>query len=126
MTTATTIGYGDVPIDDRPGRMWASVHILISCALLGDSISVFDRLRHERRSEVKRLASLNHELTLDLLEALNMRAAALRPDVQRDAEGLSELEFVLVSCLELGLVELEHVQPFIAQFRALDVDGSGR
>lgn len=55
-----------------------------------------------------------------------MRAAALRPDLQRDAEGLSELEFVISMCLELKMVDLDMIQPFIDQFHKLDVDGSGR
>ena len=55
-----------------------------------------------------------------------MHAAALRPDMQRNAAGLTELEFVVAMCLELRMIDLDMIQPFIAMFRKLDVDGSGR
>ena len=52
--------------------------------------------------------------------------AALRPEVQRDAAGVTELEFVLCMAVELGIVDMKLLQPFIDQFRALDVLGNGR
>ena len=99
---------------------------MLSCALLGDTIRTFDQLRQERRKELKRVEALNHKLDIYLLDSLNMRAAALRPDVQRDADGLTELEFVIGMCIELGMLDRDQIQPFIQQFRNLDVDGNGR
>jgi len=73
-----------------------------------------------------RLEALNRKLDHALLENLNMRAAALRPDVHRDAEGLTELEFVIGMCMELNMIDMDQIKPFIEQFRKLDVDGNGR
>merc|ERR1711871_1684815 len=53
-------------------------------------------------------------------------AMRLRPKVERDGEGLTELEFVLAMVIELGMLKWEQVRPFIKQFRTLDVDRSGR
>ena len=40
--------------------------------------------------------------------ATQLRAAALRPEVSRDAAGLSELEFVMCMAIELGLADSDH------------------
>ena len=50
----------------------------------------------------------------------------MRPLVKRDGKGLTELEFVLCMCIELDVVEWDLVQPFIKQFRMLDVNGDAR
>ena len=47
-------------------------------------------------------------------------------EAARDGRGLSELEFVLTSLLELGVIEDWSIRPFIKKFRMLDVDQSGR
>ena len=127
LVTASTVGYGDILMKDNDGvRLWVSAHILLSVSLLGESIHTFDLLRVERARELKRLDALNKKLDQQLLQNLNMRAAALRPDVQRDADGLTELEFVVGMCLELNMLDMELIRPFIDQFRKLDVDGNGR
>ena len=61
-----------------------------------------------------------------LLDGLMKCAVDLRPELTRDGQGLTELEFVLAMLIELGVVERGMVTPFLAQFRALDVDGTGR
>ena len=49
------------------------------------------------------------------------RAKELRPRVERDGHGLTELEFALTNLVELDIVPMHVIQPFILQFRALDV-----
>ena len=70
--------------------------------------------------------ALHRTLDQRLIETLEMSAAALRPEVSRDAEGLTELEFVICMACDVGLVDMKHLQPFIDQFRSLDVIGNGR
>ena len=134
IVTATTVGYGcdyrygEVP---HPGstpesKVLMICHILLSISLVGNAIAFIDKLRTERSKELKRVEALNRKLTLPLLESLELRAATLRPDVQRDAEGLTELEFVICMAVELGMVDMKQLQPFIDQFRALDLLGNGR
>jgi hypothetical protein len=40
--------------------------------------------------------------------------------------GLTESEFALAMMLELGIIQAEHVTPFIKQFRMIDIDGNTR
>ena len=126
LVTAATVGYGDVRINTTEGRSWAIVHVLLSCALLGSTIEIFDDLRLERIKESKMVAALNQQLTPTLLKRIEIHSAALRPDVRRDAAGVTELEFVISMAIELGMVDLKQLQPFIEQFRFLDVQGDGR
>lgn len=126
IVTATTVGYGDESIDSPSGQAWAVVHILLSVSMLGFSLTSLEELRLERSKELKRVAALNQKLTKSLLERVELHSAALRPEIQRDAAGVTELEFVICMAVELGMVEVKQLQPFIAQFRALDMQGDGR
>lgn len=126
IVTAFTIGYGDVDIATPTGQIWASIHILLSVSLLGDAITTFDNLSQQRREDLKYMEALHRQLDQRLIETLEMRAAELRPHVSRDAEGLTELEFVICMAVELGMVPMKSLQPFLAQFRALDVTNNGR
>ena len=65
---------------------------------------------------------LDEPKLLDLLD----RAVKLRPKVERDGLGLTELEFVLTSLLQLGHVDESKVKPLIVQFRKFDVTATGR
>ncbi|KOO33763.1 26s proteasome non-ATPase regulatory subunit 10 [Chrysochromulina tobinii] len=94
--------------------------------LIESTIEIFDDLRLERIKESKMIAALNQQLTPTLLKRIEIHSAALRPDVRRDAAGVTELEFVISMAIELGMVDLKQLQPFIEQFRLLDVQGDGR
>lgn len=128
IVTATTVGYGTDPSapTSAPGRVVAIVHVLLSVSMVGNAISFIDNLRSERAKDIKRVEALNRKLDKPLLETLERRAATLRPELARHADGLTELEFVICMALELRMVELPMLQPFIDQFRALDVLGNGR
>jgi hypothetical protein len=126
IVTATTVGFGDVPNTRQVGRLWSCFHMLLSVAMLGELISTFDDLRAKRQKTQARIKMLTTRLTSDSLDNMIQHAIELRPLVTRDGQGLTELEFVLCSMLELGVVEREQVQPFIKQFRLLDLDGNAR
>ena len=126
LVTATTVGYGDMSIATDGGKWWATLHIIISVSLLGDLISTVEELRGERKELLAKVGQLNRKLDKPLLDGLMKCAVDLRPELTRDGQGLTELEFVLAMLIELGVVERGMVTPFLAQFRALDVDGTGR
>ena len=126
IVTATTVGYGDISIETDGGKIWACFHICMSVGLLGELISSFDELRGQRAETLKHIESLERKLDEELLERLMKRARALRPNLKRDGEGLTELEFVIGMCLELEVVKYEQLRPFVKQFRVFDEDGSGR
>ena len=124
--TATTVGYGDCQNSSQAGRLWASFHMLLAVALLGEIISTLGELSEKRAATLKRVECLERQLDEQLLEDLIARAASMRPLVKRDGKGLTELEFVLAMCVELEVVQWDQVQPFIKQFRMLDVNGDAR
>ena len=126
LVTATTVGYGDTNNSTQGGRLWACFHIMLSVCLLGELISTFDDLATRRKATLDRVRCLERVLDDELLEQLMTRAKIMRPLVIRDGKGLTELEFVLAMIVELGVVEWDQVQPFIKQFRSLDVNGDAR
>jgi len=126
IVTATTVGYGDELITSPEGQGWAVVHILLSVSMLGFTITSVEELRQERDQETKRVAALNQRLTKSLLERVERHSAALRPYMKRDAAGVDELEFAICMAVELGMIDAKLLQPFIEQFRELDVQGDGR
>lgn len=115
-----------MPNTTQSGRLWACVHIILSVCLLGELISTFDTLGMQRNETLARVAQLARKLDRQLLDQLLARAKAMRPLVIRDGKGLTELEFVLAMCIELEVVKWDQVQPFIKQFRSLDVNGDAR
>ena len=72
--------------------MWSCFHILLSVALLGEMITTFDELRHQRSKAQARIRMLTTRLTPPMLDHLMDHAKTLRPLVQRDGRGLTELE----------------------------------
>jgi len=126
LVTATTVGYGDVTNGTQGGRLWSCFHILLSVAMLGELISTFDALSKKRAATMARVSQLARKLDAPLLDQLLTRAKAMRPLVVRDGKGLTELEFVLAMLIELDIVDWDQVQPFVKQFRTLDVNGDAR
>lgn len=126
LVTATTVGYGDISITTDSGKLWATFHIIISVSLLGDLIATLDELRDERRAVLAKVAQLTRKLDSQLLADLMQTAIDLRPNLARDGEGVTELEFVLGMLIKLEIVEWGKVRPFIQKFRSFDYDGTGR
>ena len=54
------------------------------------------------------------------------RQNELRPKVERDGNGLTELEFALTMLLHLGIINSKQLRPFIKLFRKLNVTNDGR
>lgn len=126
IVTATTVGYGDVDLVKQSTRLWSCFHILISVAMIGELISTIDALRAARAKTMARVNMLATRLSSEMLDHLSDHAKELRPKLVRDGKGLTELEFVLAMMIELGVTDQSLVQPFIKQFRLLDVDGNAR
>jgi len=124
--TATTVGYGDVTISTQEGRLWASLHMVLSVCIVGELISTIGELRDQRVAQIEKIKQLNRRLDPGLLHQLLGCAKRLRPEVEQDGLGLTELEFALTMIIELGIVKMEEVRPFIKQFRKIDVSNNGR
>jgi len=120
--TTTTVGYGDVSIDNESARLLAAVHILISVSWLASlSIRVPDVIR-KRRLERSRVEMTRMQLDPSLIDLLD-----------RDGQGgVDKLEFVIGLLTALGAelcgepLSFDHdVKPLLARFDALDKDQSG-
>jgi len=99
---------------------------LIQVVLLAELLSTVDTLRAERAEQLERVRQLERRLDERLFASLMERVQTLRPKVERDGLGVTELEFAMSMLLELGMIEYEQVRPFLKQFRKLDVTGNGR
>jgi len=112
--TMTTVGYGDVVITSQEGRMVAFFHILISVTWLATFISKLQALYMSRTQELRRTDLLKKQLDEKLITSLDT-----------NGDGVNKLEFVVGMLTKLELINWEDVSPFLAQFDALDTDGSG-
>ena len=110
----TTVGYGDVAITTQAGRMTAFFHILISVTWLATFVSKLRALHSDRQQELKRQELLSKQLDTTLITSLDT-----------DGNGVNKLEFVVGMLTKLELIDWADVEPFLAQFDALDKDGSG-
>ena len=53
--TATTVGYGDVPLTTPEARLFACLHIVVSVSWLAALLSSVDTLRAKRESQLERV-----------------------------------------------------------------------
>ena len=114
LVTATTVGYGDVTIATREGKIVAIFHILFSVSLLGSLIGEVFELMKAREDQLKRAEMLKKRLDPELIKSLD-----------KDGAGVDKLEFVTGMLIKLELVNEADVEPYIKQFDTLDADGSG-
>lgn len=116
IVTATTVGYGDISVSDKIGnKLFASFHILYSVSSLAALINTVQVLYSERMIQRRKCTLLNRQLDVELIESLD-----------KDNNGLDKLEFVVGMLTKLEILHWDDVEPFLAQFDALDKDGSGR
>jgi voltage-gated potassium channel Kch len=113
--TATTVGYGDVFMRSQAARAWSSLHIAIAVATLGAFLGKAQDLLSEREHQLKRVEMLKRQLDRDLILSLDA-----------DGNGVDKFEFVVGMLIKLELISIGDVEPFVAQFEALDADGSGK
>jgi hypothetical protein len=126
IVTSTTVGYGDVPNATQYGRLWSCFHILISVAMLGEVITNIGELRAQRHDMLQRVRAFMMQVDGPMLDRLIEYAKKLRPLVTRDDLGLTELEFILTMMIDLKVVEIDKMTPFVKQFRLFEVDGDAR
>jgi len=120
IVTASTVGYGDVPIHSQGGRLLAFFHIACSVTWLASFISHVESLHGTRRMQLQKEAMLERQLDKELLHKLD-----------KDGKGVDKLEFVIGMLINLGVelcgapLEWDDVRPFLLLFKKNDVDGNG-
>jgi potassium channel subfamily K len=113
--TATTVGFGDVGIVTQSARVWSCIHIAVSVGTLGAFIGKAGALQADRHKQLQRVKLLKKKLDKDLICSLD-----------QEGNGVDKFEFVIGMLVRLEMVQWSDVEPFIAQFETMDVDGSGR
>lgn len=115
--TATTVGYGDVPIASQEARLFSAFYIGVGVAWLAGFISYVDALADKRKSQWKRANMLISPLKWDKVQHFD-----------DDGNGVEKLEFVVGMLMDLG-VELcgeplswADVLPFVKLFEYTDKD----
>ncbi len=114
LVTMTTVGFGDVDIQDNAGRMWAFFHIVISVSLLAASLADVGMLQENRKAALRKMDMVKGSLDVDLMLSLD-----------KDGNGVDKFEFVIGMLTMLDAVKQEDVDMFVKLFEMLDKDGSG-
>lgn len=115
LVTATTVGFGDISITTSAGRVFASIHILVSVAALGATIGEIDSIRSKRKELLERADRLRKELDQSMIDALD-----------KNGDGVDKFEFIIGSLVHLGMVKQKEVDTFSKSFERLDKSGDGR
>ena len=76
------------------------MHIVLSVVLLAELLSTIDSLRDKRQAQLDRVSQLERNLDDDLFEKLMKTAVVMRPAVERDGCGLTELEFAVTMLVQ--------------------------
>ena len=84
MITTTTVGYGDVPISTREGRLFACFHIIVSVSWLAAIIGWVSRLTSVREAQLERANLILNPPDRESIMALD-----------HDKQGVDEVEFVV-------------------------------
>jgi len=104
MVTATTVGYGDTSISPG-GRALATVHILLSVAIIAMFISELDDAVTRRKRAMQKLALIRAKCDTVLLQSLDL-----------DGDGVDKAEFVVGMLAKVGLIEDADAEPFMKLF----------
>jgi hypothetical protein len=94
--------------------------------MLGEVITNIGELRAQRHDMLQRVRAFMTQVDGPMLDRLIEYAKKLRPLVTRDDLGLTELEFILTMMIDLKVVEIDKMTPFVKQFRLFEVDGDAR
>ena len=114
LVTATTVGYGDVPIPSAAAKMWGIFHITISVSLIAAIIGSVGELAQRRDADAHKVNLLSGTLNVELMKSLDT-----------DGNGVDKFEFVTGMLMKLHVLSEEDVEPFVRLFEEMDADGSG-
>ena len=127
LVTATTVGFGDIPIQTQGARLWASGQMMVSVCLLAELLGTFSVLSEQRKQMMAKVERLQASLDSSLIKKLMTRAKQMRRvSADADVDGITELEYALAMLIELDMVNWSDVEAFIIKFRTMDASMDGR
>jgi len=119
--TATTVGYGDVPLTTPEVRLFACFHILVSVSWLAALISSVLDLWEKRSLQLQRAMLITHPPDRKEIMSLDI-----------NGDGVDEIEFIMGMLNLLGAtlcgepLGYKDIRPFQILFKRLDVSNSGK
>ena len=113
VVTATTVGYGDLPLNHARSRHFSVVYLLISTTLLTDCIGhVAARAVAAKKEKV-----LARELSPEMIEEMST--------IEGAGSEITRVQYLSSVLVEAGTVERTDVNAILARFDELDVCRSG-
>jgi voltage-gated potassium channel Kch len=113
--TTTTVGYGDLSLENESSQIFSLFFILISVMVVATAIGNLSAIQEEIKAEKQRNKLLEMELNEDMILGLD-----------KSGEGsLDKEEFVTGMLVMLDLVDEDEIVPWRQRFAELDVDQSG-
>lgn len=119
--TATTVGYGDVNVESQLGRLFATMHVLLSVIWLAAIIGHLQSLMERRARQLRHADMLRRRLDVNILSEMDADGSG----------GVDKIEFLVETLIHLGAelggepLDWKNVQPILDQFAAFDVDNDG-
>lgn len=114
VVTCTTVGYGDMSLEEESSRIFSFFFILLGFAFVGAAIGNVGAIQMERELEAKKRKLLGKSLSMDMLN-----------DFDQDGNGVDRCEFVCAMLVQLGKVSEDDLLPLLQKFDEMDADGSG-
>ena len=97
-------------ISTNGGMIWASVHILVSVAMLAELVSAFDGLRSEWNDKKDKMEQLDSKMDAELLPNLIATISKLDPNPS-PSRRVSQMQFMLGMLKESGVLSEEDIAP---------------
>lgn len=114
VVTCTTVGYGDMSLEEESSKVFSFFFILLGFAFVGAAIGNVGAIQMERELEAKKRKILGKSLSMDMLN-----------DMDKDGNGVDRCEFVCAMLVQLGKVAEDDILPLLQRFDDLDADKSG-
>jgi len=114
VVTCTTVGYGDMSLEQESSRTFSIFFILIGFGCVGAAIGNVGAIQVERAIEMKKREFLKTSLSANLLKEMDV-----------DNTGVDRAEFLCAMLLQLGKCSEEDLLQILTKFDELDLDNSG-
>ena len=136
--TASTVGYGDIPIITDNGKIWCCVHILVSVAMLGDVLGTFEDVREEAAKREAKVKQGKKKMDPNLVKKLLAKRQAMLTTTSPNggpgggissqagpSPGISQSEFILSMLLVSGALSDDDIGASREMFANAGADETG-
>lgn len=115
VATLTTVGFGDHHPKTWPGKLFATIWLVLGTAGLANVISRWSDLRQRQREANEAKTLMSSRMSNEIYESI---------DTNHDGR-LSEIEYLTFVLERIGKSTAQEVESIRKRFRELDQDGNG-